>query len=346
LYQYIDTELEQKDMRMDPFLVGLLGLYIALSLGVAIWSLSIRGTRAAQRASRRAGLTLPDEPLRGSIGRRVLHTLRWSNCCAAVGALLGVAACVIAVTTGVPIPENNGIIWLAFAGFILGGSVGAVLAVLTAQAPDATGRPRIARAARRELGDYLDPFELNGARAAAVLGSAIAVATLIQPSVYFGFPPTVTILLAITGLIAWAILELGGRYVVLSRPRIVESEAELAWDDAFRAADLRRLVTAVLMPSCYAIAFGGLPLFFEVANPVLSDTAVMVLANVSFYVFLAIASAILVVALRRDPEHHYLRRLWPDLAPQNTAAAANARVAAAQAEANARATAHGAKAAR
>jgi len=145
----------------------------------------------------------------------------------------------------------------------------------------------------------------------------------------------------------WAILELGGRFVVLARPRIAESEAELAWDDAFRTADLRRLVTAVLMSSCYAIVFGGLPLVHDAASTVLSQTAMMVAANVSFYVFLAIAVVILVVALRRDPQHHYLRRLWPHLAPQNTVAAANARVAVAQAAANASAaSAHGEKGSR
>jgi hypothetical protein len=332
---------------MDPIFVVSLALYTGGALGVAIWSLSIRGARAAQRASRQAGLALPDEPLRSSLVRRLLHALRWSCCASAVGALLGVATCLIAVSSGAPLPESNGIVWLAFAGFMLGGSVGAVLAVLTAQAPDATGRPRIARAARRELSDYLDPFELNGARVSAVLGALIAATTLMWPSTFAGLPPTVTILLATTGLVAWAILELGGRYVVLARPRIAESEAELAWDDAFRTADLRRLVTAVLMSSCYAVIFGGLPLLYEFASAVLSQTAMMVAANVSFYVFVALASVILVIALRRDPEHHYLRRLWPHLAAQNTAAAANARVAAAQAAANASAAAaHGEKGSR
>jgi len=330
---------------MDPFLIGLLGLYVALALGIAIWSLSIRGTRAAQRASRQAGLALPEEPLRGTLVRRLLHTLRWSNCGAAVGAVLGVAACLIAIEHDVPLPENNSIVWLAFAGFVLGGSVGAVLAVLTARTPDATGRPRIARASRRELGDYLDPFELNGARVVAVLGAIVAGAMLVWPSAYFGFPPAVTVLLAATGLVAWAILELGGRFVVLARPRIVESEAELAWDDAFRSADLRRLVTAVLMSSTYATVFGGFPLLFEAVNPMLSDTGVMVLVNVSFYVLFGAGVVMLVITLRRSPEHHYLRRLWPELAERN-AAAADARVAAAQAAANARAADHGAEGSR
>jgi len=331
---------------MDAFLVGLLGLYVALAIGIVIWSLSTRGARAAQRASRQAGLALPEEPLRGTLVRRLLHTLRWSNCGAAVGALLGVAACLVAIGGEPPTPENNSIVWLAFAGLVLGGSIGDVLAVLTTRTPDATGRPRIARVARRELGDYLDPFELNGARVVAVLGAIVAGATIAWPSEYVGFPPAVTIMLAVTGLVAWAILELGGRYVVLARPRIVESEAELAWDDAFRVADLRRLVTAVLLSSTYAIAFGGLPLLFEAANPLLSDTGVMVLVNVSFYVLLGVGAVVLVIALRRSPEHHYLRRLWPELAPQNAAAAADARVAAAQAAADARATDRGAEGSR
>jgi hypothetical protein len=128
---------------------------------------------------------------------------------------------------------------------------------------------------------------------------------------------------------------------VLPPPRIVDSEPELAWDDAFRTADLRRLVTAVLMSSTYATVFGGLPLLFEAANPILSDTVVMVLINVSFYVVLGGGVVLLVITLRRSPEHHYLRRLWPELAPQHTAAAADARVAAAQAAANSGAAARG-----
>jgi len=306
---------------MDPFLIGLLCLYVAAALGIAIWSLSIRGTRAAQRASRQAGLALPEEPLRGTLVRRLLHTLRWSNCCAAVGALLGVAACLVVIDSELPMPENNGVIWLAFAGFVLGGSAGAVLAVLTARTPDATGRPRIARAARRELGDYLDPFELNGARVMAVLGAIVGGATLAWPSEYIGIPPAVTTLLAATGVIAWAILELGGRYVVLARPRIVESEAELAWDDAFRAADLRRLVTAVLLSTTYAVAFGGFPLVFTALRMFVPDEVVMVSVNVSFYAAMAVLITIVVIATRRDPAHHYLRRLWPTVEAQRQAAA-------------------------
>jgi hypothetical protein len=331
---------------VDPFLTGLLGLYTALALGVAIWSLSTRGSRAAQRVSRQVGLALPEEPLRSSVVRRLLHTVRWSNCCAAAGALLGVAVCGIAVGADAARLQDSGMVWLAFAGFVLGGSIGAVLAVLTVKVPEATGRPRIARPLRRELGDYLDAFELNGARVAAVLGAIIAASTLIWPSSFAGLQPAVTTVLAATGLIAWVILELCGRYIVLARPRIAESEAELAWDDALRAADLRRLVTAVLMSSCYAIAFGSLPLMFDAVGAILPENVMMVLVNVSFYVFITVGVVILVIALRRDPARHYLRRLWPEIAPQNTAAAADARVAAAQAAANARAAAHGAKAAR
>jgi hypothetical protein len=328
---------------MSSFLAGLLAVYVAIALGVAIWSLTTRGEQAARRASAQAGLPLPEEPLRSIVIDRLLTTLRWTCCSAAVGALLGVGAC-IAVALAAnrdPEPSDTGFIWLAFAGFVLGGSVGAVLAVTTAKAPQVTGRPRIARSARRELGDYLDAVELNIARVVAALGTACAIATLIlPPTTIFASPtPTLAVVLAATGLVAWTILELGGRYIVLARPRIAESEAELAWDDAFRAADLRRLTSAVLMSSGYATAFAGLPLLAEAARSLLAGTAMSVAADVSFYVFLAILIAAMIIVLRRDPAHHYLRRLWPEIAPQNTAAAADARVAAAQAAANARAAA-------
>lgn len=301
---------------MTPFLAILLGLYVAMAIGLAVWAILTPGKGLATRISRRVGLTLPPEPLSARIVQRARRTARWTSASAALGALTGVAAVAIVAAMRPLEVEDTGWIWLAFAGVILGGAIGAVLAILTEPHGTNTGTQRVARPARRELSDYLDPIELNGARISTALAAVVAAGVLLVPAARTPSTPApaVVVGLAIAGMVALGMLELAGRRVVLGRSRISESPAELAWDDALRADDLRRLVTAVLMTSLYAVMFGGYPLIGAAAQALLTQDGQLIVINLSFYLLVGAAITIAVIATVRNPGRYYLRRLWPEVA--------------------------------
>jgi len=309
---------------VSPLLLTLLVLSGVAALSLALWAILAPGDRMAARVSRRVGLALPAEPLRGKLVRRMRRTTRWTSGAAAAGAVVGIAGVATAAASGSIGPDDTTPIWLAFAGLVLGGAVGAVLAIVTESRSAEPGQPRVARATPRELRDYLDPIELVGARVTAVLGVATTVALLAWPAartIQVATPVAVT-LLAAAGAVALVVLEVAGRRVVLGRSRISESPAELAWDDALRSDDLRRLVTAVLMTSTYAVIFGVFPLAGALGSLLLPDALLMVAVNLAFYVLMAAAVVILVLSTVRKPARFYLRRLWPEVAAQEARAAA------------------------
>lgn len=308
---------------MSPSLLTLLILYGLAALGLALWAGLTPGDRIAVRVSRRVGLALPAEPLRAKLVHRMRRTTRWTSGVAAVGAVIGIAGVATAAASGAIGPEDTTPIWLAFSGLVLGGAVGAVLAVVTERPTPEPGQPRVARATPRELRDYLDPIELVGARITAALGVATAVALLAWPAARTTqvATPVAVALLAMAGVVALVVLEVAGRRVVLGRSRISESPAELAWDDALRSDDLRRLVTAVLMTSVYAVIFGVFPLAGALGSLLLPDAVLLVAVNLAFVVLMAAAAVILVLATVRKPARFYLRRLWPEVAAQEARAA-------------------------
>lgn len=305
---------------MTAYIATLSALFASAALALALWTSFRRGERMAVRVSRQVGLALPPEPLREKIARRVRRTALWTNWCAAVGAWLGILPIIAALLGGRE--PDSGILWIAFAGFVLGASVGGVLAVLTERRGESVPQARVARATRRTLRDYLDPLELDGARVTTGLAVLTTAATLLWPATQTPLDPAVftVVVLGAAGVIALVVLEVAGRRVVLGRSRIAESPAELAWDDALRSVDLRRLVTAVLMTSLYAVIFGAVPLLASVADAVLSDVALMIVVNVGMWVFIGAAIAVAVIATLRQPGRYYLRRLWPAVAAQGRSA--------------------------
>lgn len=275
--------------------------------------------RIAQRASRQLGLAVPEEPFRSVLVARLRRTTRWSIGSFATGFA---AAIVIGLMLRVPHEASAvaDLLWLGVGGALLAGSVGAILAVLTEARPTASAGPRVARAAARRMRDYVDPFELGWVRVTAVLGLGLPLVNLALHVETLGGPtPTTALVLGAAGIVELGILEGAGRRIVLGRGRITSDETELAWDDALRASDLRRLTSAVAMTSIYAVVFAGFPLI-GAGLMLLPTTAASVLVNVTAYLAFAGAIIALVVALRRDSPRHYLRVLWPELAAQRVAA--------------------------
>jgi hypothetical protein len=291
------------------------GLVITASLIIVIALRRKRGERFA----RRLGLALPDDPtLRDEVLRRDRRRIVWGAIGACIGGIAAVSA-VLAATAADMIPDPEmGVMWIGLAGVVLGGSIAALCVVLGAPRSVDPTRPRVAHARRTELDDYLDPIELVGARVVAVLGAAVTALALAVPTSNWmvGGQPLASTVLAVGGLVTLVLLEVGGRRVVLARPRIAETPSALAWDDARRASELRILATAPIMMGSYAFMFAS----YAVISPalrLLPDLAAGILVNVTVYVLGGALVAIAVIAIARRPEQFYLRRLWPELAAAN-----------------------------
>lgn len=294
----------------------------ALVLVMTLIMLIVTGRRDAERLSRRLGLALPEETAeREAILRGTRRRTRWSLIGAALGYLITVAGLLFATSAGVLPDLGTGIVWTGLAGLVLGGAIATLCVVLGTRHPIDPTRPRVAHARRTELRDYLDPIELGGARVAAALGAGVTVVALILPGATWTISgqALAPAILALGGLIGLLLLELGGRRVVLARPRVADTPTALAWDDATRAVELRALATAPIMMGSYALIFSGFAAL-GAGLRMLPDVAAGILINVSFYVILAVLVTVLVLAISRKPEQFYLRRLWPEVA----AAAAHA----------------------
>jgi hypothetical protein len=289
---------------------------ILLALGIVVVLVSVLSKRSpVERLSRTVGLQPPEPPLLDAVERRGRRLLRWRAVGIAVGIVVSVGATIIAVLADA-IPDPGTLLaWIGLTGMLLGAGMASLLAVLTDPTVAEPGAPRVAHPRAIRLRDYLDPLELDGARIIVVLGALAAIATMAWPA------PAATDSLqlvapisAVGGVIALALAEIGGRRVVLARPRTADSPAALAWDDALRSNDLRTLYTAPIMLGLYATIFG----FPAVAIPLLDllpQTWALVLANTGFYIAIAALIVVVIVALRRQPGRYYLKRLWPELLP-------------------------------
>lgn len=300
-------------------------LSAALGIALALWANLVSPERLAARTAKRVGLQLPDAPLREQIMRRARHTRRWICNCAAIGLILTVGGILLA-TAGGSIPDpSSSIAWLAIAGVVLGGAVGALLGVLTDQPQLDPTQPRVAHAQHTTLRDYLDPIELVGAR----IVTGLAVITGITTALSFVLTPEnstaitgsdltpAALALPVVAVLGLLVLELGGRRVILTRPRPAASREALVWDDALRADDLRILASAPLMTGLYGFILGVPSLYdFIPLQNLGGEFVLMLLVNVGFYVLMLGLLVVLAFAIARKPEQFYLRRLWPEIAAQ------------------------------
>lgn len=290
------------------------------------------------RLARSVGLQAPGGELDAVLEARLRRKSRWALVGVFAGMLVTDGIVVLAVSLGSIADPGMGAGWLAVAGLLLGGSVGNLAAVLATPGSADPTQPRVAHARATRLSDYLDPLELIGARIVAGLGlvSAIVFAVLpTQPSTFPAAQSVAVPLLAAVGVISLVLLEVGGRRVVLGRPPFATSPTALAWDDALRASDLRSLASAPLMSGMYAFIFALGSLGEMLPFNAINRDIVLVAANVGWFLFLGAMIFILVLSIVRTPAQYYLRRLWPELVPATGRAAADARVAAAQAAASA-----------
>ncbi|QEO08977.1 hypothetical protein [Protaetiibacter larvae] len=269
----------------------------------------------AARLSRTVGLMPPEQPLLGVVDRRGRRLIRWQSTGGALGLVATVGGALLAALTGLTPDPATLLPWIGFAGILIGGSLAALLAVVSDRTTADPTTPRVAHTRAVRLRDYIDPLEVNGARVLAALGTIAAVVALAWPAPFATLEPFrfVVALSAAGALAALALAEIGGRRIVLARPRTADSPVALAWDDALRSADLRTLFTAPLLLGLYATIFGT-PVLTTPLLEVLPEPWIFVAINVGAYLGVAVIIAVVVIALLRQPGRYYLKRLWPEVA--------------------------------
>lgn len=154
---------------------------------------------------------------------------------------LAVAAAVVISALAFDWPAHAGS--LVYLGALLGMCAGGVIAVLVRRRALLGRAPRVARATRTSVADYLSVWELLAARL-SLLGAVVAVAG--GAVVLRGFPgvgpgPLELLVLALgVHVVVVIAVEFTAR-AVLATPQVAASGAELGWDDVNRGLSLRSL---------------------------------------------------------------------------------------------------------
>jgi hypothetical protein len=244
------------------------------------------------------GLGIP-ENLRAQLAVRNASRAR----AVSIGAILGTAAIVAAVTTGLIAPSDDptdpASLWLLIGGGVTGLAVGSALAALRTR-PVVPEGERVARSGAVGLDDYLAPVDLAGSRIAVAIGVVVLVISHIA-----GLGLTVGGVVIITSVIALVMFEVLARRI-LERALPVGASAELAWNDALRARAMRDIASA---PMCLG-AWGALAVIITLATA----TDGLIFAATGGVLVFAATFAAAAFSIATKPQQHYLRRLWPDVA--------------------------------
>lgn len=290
-------------------------LAMALVLGIlAATLIPARGHALLERFTREAGLP-PGEHLQPTLQRRLLLRERLRILGGLLGLLLNGALAVALTSAGTLDVFGAG--WLLTGGMVGGFCLGVAAAGLlpTAISPDS---PRVARPRAVSADDYVSPIEQTASRALAVACGVLAILSLAAQLISGGLSTGLWLTAVVTGALAavfHVVAEIAGGMLV-PRGGPARSEAELAWEDALRAANLRDLLSVPTIFGIQAIPAGVLTLGEALAPAAFAA----VLAPMIIGVLLVGAIVALVIGVRDDPARHYLRRLWPELAARREAA--------------------------
>jgi hypothetical protein len=280
---------------------------IVISVTASLIAISQRKT-AAQRFSRRFGLDVPDgfEP-----------TIRAGLEARRIGAPIGVVIGVVIATT--LLLANPGLTllatwWCLFGAYLLGATLGGTTAILLAERRRDASVVRVARTSALTVGDYVPPFQTVFSYICiglAIVAFAGDVWLSIAVSPYFlSIVSGVVAAIGVVALICYLVIS----HRLVSRGAIAGTPLELAWDDALRSYALTNLSTVVcLIPLYSLVAYDALlvnPAGID-ANPLFSVFTGLLPIAATF----GIVAAVVVTTLTRSRQH-FLRRLWPELAPK------------------------------
>ncbi|TPW77982.1 hypothetical protein [Schumannella soli] len=313
----------------------ILAFSIALAVAGVVLLLRIAtATGRARRAdalARRLGLAIPPQ-LQGVIESRIARFTRAN----AIGMLL---AAIVSAPIGYAIARATGDDLWASRGFgnasgsavnIWPGAgaalvvVGVFIAASAITLRDDTGdEVRFARSTAVGLDDYIPRAQLVllriGTIGSGVLAALLAAVAVAAPATLPAALPLIGT--GAIGVIALIVFEVFGRRIVAAR-QPSGSPAELAWNDALRSTQLTQLASAPGLLGYYSL----LGCAFVVPRMVeLGGAPGWIGGAIGLIVVVLIAAVgVLVLTLvwgRGNPQTHFLRRLWPEVAAQNAALA-------------------------
>ncbi len=270
-----------------------------------------RMRRRTRSVARTVGLALPADTF--ALERRVMYRMRAATGGGALGGLITLG---LSLWFSPRSASGETVAWILFAaGSIAAGGALGVGLVATLRRPRRPEGTRFARARAVTLADYLIGLERVGARVVVALAVTVTLTSTALSNAW-GFEPLMPSVLSVA-MVALSVIALVGFEIlarrIIARPQPAGSPEELAWDDALRAWDARDLVTT-------PIVFGGWALFLifsELSSTPLDNGFAQTMRMFFSVTFLIFAVALLVtaiVSLAVNPQQHYLRRLWPELA--------------------------------
>ena len=264
-------------------------------LGLGLIALTFSARFSADRAesfARSVGLELPAQ-LRAFVTARIARRHRAGS----VGMILGTGAAALLLATDTRSSENFASPFLLFAGSFVGLAIGVAISSVTSSRRTDPDAVKYARTAAVSLSDYVAPLERTGARIVV----ALAVAAVIAAYATGVVTNPVLAGLAALAVASLVLFEVAGRRLV-ERSQPATSPAELSWDDAVRASQLRDIVTAPLTLGSFSVVIGA----GAIVDGMTATFGIAALAAVG------LASITLVtVAIVSRPQRYFLTRLWP-----------------------------------
>lgn len=267
-----------------------------------------QGKTAVTRFSRRFGLDVPpgmDETIRAGVQARRIG--------APIGAVLGIAVATVLLLV-FPGLQLLAIWWCLFGSYLLGAGLGSTIAIFVTEGRRESGVVRVARTRAVTVGDYVSPYQSAFVWFCVVIvlvafAGDLWLAATVSPA-YLSIVSGVLAGLSVITLIVYQII---ARRAV-ARGALAGTPLELAWDDALRSYALVNLSGMVGIIALYSlIAYDTLTV---VATPHMASQTIY-----GVYVgLLPIAATVgvltlIVVMTSIHSRQHFLRRLWPELAP-------------------------------
>ena len=211
--------------------------------------------------------------------------------------ILGTVAAALVLAADTRSSENFASPFLLFAGSFVGLAIGVAISSVTSSRRTDPDAVKYARTAAVSLRDYVAPLERTGARIVVALAVAAIIAGYATGAVT---SPVLAGLAALAGA-SLVLFEVAGRRLV-ERSQPATSPAELAWDDAVRASQLRDIVTAPITLGAFSLVI-ALGAIVDRLSDSYGFTAIAVTG------FSAIA--LVVASIVSRPQRYFLRRLWP-----------------------------------
>lgn len=182
---------------------------------------------------------------------------------------------------------------------LAGGTLGVAIACTTNIGPSTAELPRVARATRPRMADYLSPAWVVASIAVCTTGLVIAILVLLRITAGGTMNWLLVVMIAVNAVTLAASPLLAHRLLVSAQP--ANDSLQLAWDDALRAHGLRNVWLAPL-------AVGIATAFFAInaLYPGVSDLS---------YLEYILGITLLQLLRFTRPGSRFQRRLWP-ITPQ------------------------------